>query len=208
LFRGKKLAEIVKNNKSCKINNKIKQFAHLSKSGDQIKNIINSEIFLAQNLLNKMLEKTSEKRINLHEICIHKWFLMNYHAMHSYTQIYKAESSTKVEIGASKCDFFSDCNSPAPKLRKKKAKLSCFGYKIADIDGLNEVDINKNSYAKFLESRSIESNSFLNLQMINALQVNKKKMKNSMEYLIVDQMKRMSLYLGVNIRKSVYIYLI
>jgi len=127
---------------------------------------------------------------------------MNYHAMHSYTQIYKAESSTKVEIGASKCDFFSDCNSPAPKLRKKKAKLSCFGYKIADIDGLNEVDINKNSYAKFLESRSIESNSFLNLQM------NKKKTKNSMEYLIVDQMKRMSLYLGVNIRKSVYIYLI
>ena len=133
---------------------------------------------------------------------------MNYHAMHSYTQIYKAESSTKVEIGASKCDFFSDCNSPAPKLRKKKTKLSCFGYKIADIDGLNEVDINKNIYAKFLESRSIESNSFLNLQMINALQVNKKKMKNSMQYLIVDQMKRMSLYLGVNIRKSVYIYLI
>jgi len=156
-----------------------------------------------------MLEKTSDKRISLNEICFHKWFFSNYHSMHSNKHIDIAESSTKGENG-SKTQSVSDCNSPPPKLQRKKAKLSCFVHKISDADNYfdinNEGDISKNYYdiqPKFLESTKMEGSS-----LMNALHLNKKKMKNIMECSIVDQMKGISLYLGVNFEKSISLYIV
>lgn len=115
---------------------KNKKFINLSKSGQKSFGFLIFLNFLkAQCLLLKLLEKNSEKRIDLKQICFSKWFLGNYKKHNNTNQpIVKAESSTKVEWSTGQKSSLTENITP-PKHKKKamKPKISCFG-KISEKD--------------------------------------------------------------------------
>lgn len=127
---------------------------------------------IAQNLLLKMLEKKCEKRIDLNNICLSRWFLGNYKK--HYAQLHsKAESSTKVEYSTGKSDSFPEINRAQHKKISTKPKISCFGKtseKDLGIDDINEGEIIRRNYCiqpRFLESSFQIECSGHNIPMIS-----------------------------------------
>lgn len=67
----------------------------------------------ARCLLAKMLEKASEKRIELQKICLARWFLTHYRLLHG-PPCDKLESSTKMDHVATKTESFSEMGTAFP----------------------------------------------------------------------------------------------
>ena len=85
-----------------------------------------------------MLEKNSEKRIDLKNICFSQWFLGNYKKNNNNQQIIKAESSIKVEFACKK-NSITENNTPRNSKKAIKPKISCFGN--LGCECINERDI-------------------------------------------------------------------
>lgn len=74
-----------------------------------------------------MLEKNSEERIDLKNICFSQWFLGNYKKNNNNPPIIKAESSTKVNCSSrGKKSSLTENNTPKNTKKALKPKISCF----------------------------------------------------------------------------------
>ena len=119
-----------------------------------------------------MIEKSSDKRISLKEICYHKWFLKQ-----SFKNSMKKESIDIERNKFSTSDLSQSISPPLPPLKQSPSKRSCFN-KNAGIDfksqisqtGIEETQINEivNNYnmePKFMDNNENfdgSSNKLLN----------------------------------------------
>lgn len=123
-----------------------------------------------------MLEKSSDKRISLKEICMSKWFISHYKWQHQDQALLTFPNDKIINKSSTFSKFSEPINESNTRLLKvkKTSKLSVFSNSkitgelsmTADEENMiEEGKINMNTYnlkPKFLNCWTLENNSYLN----------------------------------------------